>query len=195
MLHMLLAALVAITVPTADLSAQEEARGEHLRPVHRCGKAAAAARLVHTELEALPSKAYLEVMGDTDVQHYMLDLEITDIDPDNNTCTITGSNTMTIQSKSESLTQFTFRLREQFNITSAVIDGSTPISVSIESTSTRVATLDRTYGMDEVFDLTIEYTGPTVSAAFGSIVTTDSIACSPAKIRVMRPGPSSRLRP
>jgi len=169
MLHMLFAALGMTTALTTGVTAQDKDRGEDLRPAHRCGKAAAAARLMHTDLEALPSKAYLEVMEDTDVQHYMLDIEITDINPAGNTCTITGSNTMTIQSKSESLTQFTFRLREQFDITSAVINGSTPVSVSIASISTRVVTLDRAYGMDEVFDLTIEYTGPTVSAAFGSI--------------------------
>ncbi len=169
LLSVLLVAVGAAGLMSVGLRAQEKQPGEVARPVHRCGKAEAAARLTSAQPEARPSKAYLETMEQTDVQHYMLDIEVANLDPDNNTCTITGSNTMTIQSKSSSLTQFTFRLREQFNITSAVVNGSTPVSVSTESISTRVATLDRTYAMDEVFDLTIEYTGQTVSAAFGSI--------------------------
>ncbi len=108
-------------------------------------------------------------MNDTDVVHYALDIEVTNIDPANNTCTITGSNTITIRSLSASLSQFSFRLRSQFAVTAAYINGSTPVTVTTATPSTRVVTLDRIYGMDETFDLTIEYTGATVSVSWGSI--------------------------
>ncbi|MGD2108202.1 MAG: hypothetical protein PVI86_02300, partial [Phycisphaerae bacterium] len=161
--------VVAALVLLPHAVARNGEPGQAVPHPHRCGKAEAAARQMLAEPEAVPSRTYLETLDDTDVLHNALDIEITGIDPGNNTCSITGSNTFTIQSKSSALTEFSFRLREQFTITGAVIDGSTPVTVSTESVSTRVATLDRTYGMDEVFDLTIEYTGNTVSAAFGSI--------------------------
>lgn len=148
---------------------QELAAIDGKPPFRGCGKAWAAAGMFQEEPVEPLSAARRETMAETDVLHYALDIEITNLNPGGNTCTITGSNVMTIQSKSSSLTQFTFRLRYQFDVTGAYIDGTTPVAVATVSTSTRVVTLDRTYGMDEVFDLTIEYTGSTVSAAFGSI--------------------------
>lgn len=136
--------------------------------VIECGKAAAARRLLAAPQEA-PTQAYLETMTDTDVLHNVLDIEVTNVNPGGNTCTLTGSNTMTIKSKSSSLTEFRFRLRSQFTITSATVNGATPVTVTTESTSTRLVTLDRAYALDETFTLAVAYTGNTVSAAFGSI--------------------------
>jgi len=113
--------------------------------------------------------AAYEAAGETDVLHYALDIEISNLNPGSNTCTITGSNTMTIQSKSAGLVEFTFRLRSQFSITASYVNGGTPVTVTTQSSTTRLATLDRAYGMDETFTLTIEYTGGTVSQGFGSI--------------------------
>jgi hypothetical protein len=112
--------------------------------------------------------AYREALADTDVLHYDLNIEITNIDPGANTCTITGTNAITVRSQSAALTEFSFRLREQYTITSADVDG-TPVSVAAPSTTTRVATLDRTYALDEIFTLTVAYTGNTVSETWGTI--------------------------
>ncbi len=106
-----------------------------------------------------------EAFGDTDLLHCDLEIEVIPSLFDN----IDGRNTMTIQSKSNSLTEFTFRLRNQYTIDAALINGITPVTLSNPSTTTWVATLDRTYVMDEIFTLTIEYSGHAESRGFGSI--------------------------
>ena len=106
-----------------------------------------------------------EGSDDTDLLHCNVQVEILP----GQTPNLSGSNTMTIQSKSAALTQFTFRLRTQFTITSATVNGGTPVTVTTASTTTRIATLDRAYGMDEIFTLTIVYNGTAYSAGFGSI--------------------------
>ena len=164
---LLLVLICVIGSVSAPVEAQEPVPAD-ARPFRGCGKAEAARRLMARPAEPVDA-AYLETMTDTDVLHNALEIEVTNLNPGGNTCTITGSNTMTIKSKVVSLTEFHFRLRNQFTITGAFVNGSVPVTVSTESTSTRRVTLDRTYGFDEVFTLTIEYNGNTVSAAFGSI--------------------------
>jgi len=101
----------------------------------------------------------------TDVLHCNLDIEISPT-----AGTIVGSNTFTIMSEVDGLTTFTFRLRSNFTITSALINGTTPILTTNPTTTTRVATLDRPYNNGEVFTLKISYGGVPVSAGgFGSI--------------------------
>ncbi len=134
-----------------------------------CGKAQALIRALDGDGFPPATASTLEIMEETDVLHYKLDIEVSNLNTGSNTCTITGSNEMTIQSKSPALAEFTFRLRNQFNITGAFVNGTTPVTIATLSTSTRRATLDRVYAMDEVFTLTINYTGNTVSASFGSI--------------------------
>ncbi len=173
-LGLLRAGLATVLCASAGFG-QDLAPGDDKPPFRGCGKAWAASRMFHTEPAPPLSAARLEAMAETDVLHNALDIEITNLNPAGNTCTITGSNVITIQSKSSALTEFTFRLRSQFNVTGVFVNGTTPVVVATPSTSTRVVTLDRAYGMDEIFDLTIEYTGSTVSSAFGSIeVTTHS---------------------
>ncbi len=106
-----------------------------------------------------------EAFTDTDLLHCNVEIEIMP----GQTPNLSGQNTMTIQSKTSSLTELTFRLRNQYTITSATINGGTPVTVSTPSSTTRVATLDRAYGMDETFTLTIVYNGTAVSRGFGSI--------------------------
>ena len=65
-----------------------------------------------------------EAFEDTDLLHCDLEIEILPSQYDN----MVGSNTLTIQSKSNSLTQFTIRLRSQYSIDGAYINGSTPVS-------------------------------------------------------------------
>jgi len=111
-------------------------------------------------------------MDETDVLHYDLEIEITEIEPLDANCWISGRNTMTVRSRSASLDEFTFRLRTQFDVLGAYVNESTPVTVTTPpppNTATRIVTLDRTYGMDETFTLTIEYAGRTLSLGFGSI--------------------------
>lgn len=142
-----------------------------------CGKAEAyKARFLAEQLGPVQG-GVAEAMGETDVLHYELSLEISNLNTGANTCTITGQNRMTIQSKSPSLTNFTFRLRNQYTITSALLNDATDVTgmVTTISTTTRSVALDPAFTMDEVFTLTIAYTGASVSAGFGSIqVTTHS---------------------
>jgi hypothetical protein len=149
------------------------ARGGHAPAVegvapHGCGKARAAAAyfLAREQIDEDPvgSQIMREAFGATDMLHYDLEIELF-----TSTASISGTNTMTIQSLVDGLTQFTFRLRNQYTITSATVNGSTPVSVSTTSTTTRTATLDRAYNTGETFTLTIAYNGATVSRGFGSI--------------------------
>jgi len=117
------------------------------------------------EYDAMLAAGLREAFDDTDVLHCDLEIEIFPALYDN----LSGTCTLTVASKSASLTQFTFRLREQYAITNSVVNGSTPVSVSTPSSTTRVVTLDRTYTMDEVFTLTIAYSGHAESRGFGSI--------------------------
>jgi aminopeptidase N len=105
-----------------------------------------------------------EAAGATDVLNNSIDIEIFP-----STGTITGSNTMTIRSVADGLTEFTFRLRSSFTISVATINGATPVTITNLSTTTSKATLDRTYNTDETFTLRIDYTGVAVSRGFGSI--------------------------
>jgi len=137
-------------------------------PIEGCGKAHAMIRAAEERSED-DFPVAREAMDDTDVLSYALDIELSNIIPTSNTCTITGTNTMTVKSLAPALTQFTFRLRNQYSITSALVNGSTPVTVATSSTTTRVVTLDRAYTFDEVFTLTVAYTGGSVSRGFGSI--------------------------
>jgi len=105
-----------------------------------------------------------EAFEATDALHYNLEIEINP-----SAGTLSGTNTMTIRSLVDGLTEFTFRLRTQYTITSALINGSTPVSVTTLGTTTRRATLDRAYNAGEEFTLTIAYNGTPVSVGFGSI--------------------------
>ena len=143
--------------------------GDARMPILGCGKAQALAMGYLAQQEEGAGASLREAMTETDVQHYALDIEVSNLNTSANTCTITGTNVMTIQSKSAALTQFTFRLRSQYTITSALVNGATPVSVATVGSTTRVVTLDRTYTTDEIFTLTIAYTGTSYSTAFGSI--------------------------
>ncbi len=99
-----------------------------------------------------------EVLEDTDVLHYQLDFEVSNLYGPGGV-TITGSNRMSVRSLTANLTEFTFRLHDVFTITGAYLNDTTPATVSSENWTTRVVTLDRPYGVGEEFTLTIEYTG------------------------------------
>jgi len=141
------------------------------QPILGCGKAQAlACRFI--EERAGEADGLREAMTESDVLNVALDIEVSNLNPGANTCTITGNNVMTIQSKSAALTQFTFRLRDNYTITSLVVtDDTGPHSVThtLVPNRTRIVNLNRAFGMDEIFTLSITYTGNSFSAGFGSI--------------------------
>ena len=134
-----------------------------------CGKAHAMIGL-HDRDPATSSQATpREGFHDTDVLHYDLDIEVSNlVSLGIPHATIDGRNTITIQSKVPDLTEFTFRLRFQYDILSAMVNDTIPVTVTEVSNSTRLVTLDRSYGVDEIFTLTIEYSGESWPLGFGS---------------------------
>lgn len=138
-------------------------------PGDGCGKAVAAARRLAAGNRPVEDPEGWCMACDaaelTDLLHCNLDIEIVP-----SSTTISGSNTFTIMSRKNGLTSFTFRLRSQFVISSAIVNGTTPVPVSNPTTTTRVATLDRAYDDGEVFTLKITYSGVPVSVgSFGSV--------------------------
>jgi aminopeptidase N len=144
-------AQVITGVDTADAQAESCAGGRALRARYLAG------------LNPFPAGAIDEAMGDTDVLHYNLDIEVFPA-----TTSISGTNVMTVKSLVNGLTQFTFRLRNTFTITAATLNGSTPAVFSTPTATTRVVTLDRPYNAGEVFTLAISYNGLPASGGFGS---------------------------
>ncbi|MCC6426417.1 MAG: Ig-like domain-containing protein [Phycisphaerales bacterium] len=101
----------------------------------------------------------------TDVLHQNLDMEVfptTDV--------ITGTNTMTVKSLVNGLTQFTIRLRSQYNVTICRVNNvNAAISTPGANSYGRTITLPQTFNAGDVFTVVIAYTGTAVSRGFGSI--------------------------
>ncbi|MFN0010592.1 MAG: M1 family aminopeptidase [Phycisphaerales bacterium] len=108
-----------------------------------------------------------EAFQATDLQSVVLDLAF---DPTINNH-LTGTCAYTVRVVTPGTNQFTVRLRSQFVVTGLTLNGASwPLAnISAPSTTTRVVTLDRAYAADEVFTLTIGYTGEAISRGFGSI--------------------------
>ena len=117
---------------------------ESTTPLIGCGKGRAMATrfMAERDSQTVPI-GVREAVTDTDVQHYDLDIELTNIDPAANTCTITGTNVMTIQSKSAALIEFTLQLRNNYTITGAMINTTVlnpGTDIATIGTATRVVT-------------------------------------------------------
>jgi hypothetical protein len=113
--------------------------------------------------------------SDTDILDNNFDIEINPA-----VAFISGSNTMTLASTVNGLTQFTFRLRSAnatvangYTISSVVINGTTTLpgtAVTTLGTYGRSVTLDRAYNIGEQFTVKVNYSGTPVSVGFGSFV-------------------------
>jgi aminopeptidase N len=103
------------------------------------------------------------VADDTDVLHYVLDIEIV---PSSDW--LGGTNTITVHSLIDGLTTFQIRLRDNFNITSVQVDG-VPATWQRLSVSTIEVALSPAYDTGEEFDVLVVYDGQPVSQGFGSI--------------------------
>ncbi len=106
-----------------------------------------------------------EASTDTDVLNQNLDIEIIP-----GTSTITGSNTMTVKSLKNGLTQFTICLRSNYTVSSCKVDNVTSsISTPGANSYARTITLPHAYNNGDVFTVVIAYSGVAVSRGFGSI--------------------------
>ncbi|MBI5863229.1 MAG: Ig-like domain-containing protein [Planctomycetes bacterium] len=175
----LLASCLAAASPAAasDGLAQRQATGPSLEALNAlledpcehdlCGKAHAARFLPPGEGGGEGGgSSPREALSDTDLQHCNLDVEL-----NAGSGALTGSNTMTVRSLVDGLTQFTFRLRSNMTVTAVTLNGTTNVPVgSLISTGVygRIVPLDRAYNTDEVFTLRIDYTGTPASMGFGS---------------------------
>ena len=102
--------------------------------------------------------------GETDVQHYALDIEI-----DPTAEWLGGSNTMTVRSLMNGLSAFEFRLDDVFDITDLQVGGVAASWTRLDGATIEV-TLDPPVDADEVFELYVAYDGfPDDGAGFGSI--------------------------
>ena len=111
-----------------------------------------------------------EALTATDVLHNNLDIEV-----DPTTGNISGSNTITVKSLVNGLTQFTFMLRSQYVVNTTGADNSVQLNGTTTATATtpgansyaRTITLDRPYNINEVFTVKIAYSG--VADAFAGL--------------------------
>jgi len=103
-----------------------------------------------------------EALGDTDLQHVALEIEVLPA-----TSSIVATASLTLRSTVANLTEFTFRLRSNFTITSATV-GGTPVVVTGLSTTSRRLTLPRAFAANETFTLSLAYNGVPVSRGLGS---------------------------
>jgi methionine-rich copper-binding protein CopC len=130
-----------------------------------------------------PGYSEREALTDTDVLSNAVDLELL---PANNS--IQGSNTMTVRSLVNGLTQFSFSLRSNFTVQAnlsgntadnniVILNGSTRAACSTppgnNSSYQRRVTLDRAYNAGETFTVQVFYFGvPPTNVGFGSFAFT-----------------------
>lgn len=105
-----------------------------------------------------------DALEDTDVTHYFLDVEIDPVAK-----TVGGTVTMSVKSLVSALGVFQFRLHEILPISAVSVNGAPTTWKKIDST-TWEATLDKSYGVGETFDLAVTYAGKPASLGFGSII-------------------------
>jgi aminopeptidase N len=110
-------------------------------------------------------KKPLEGAADTDLLRNDLSIEAIPA-----TSTLVGTNVMTVESTINGLSQFTFRLADNFAISQVLLNGS-PIGHTRLDSATVRANLGTTFNDGQIFSLTVSYSGvPTSGSGFGSIV-------------------------
>lgn len=159
-----------------------------------CGKAMILKRMAEAGLSPLGEPMGVgggggfgprEALTDTDLLHNDLAVEFVpgaaSGDPN-----IIGSNTMTVRSLVNGLTQFTFMLRSNFTITQVLYDGVTPLTATSVGTYGRRVTLPAALNAGDEFTLRVRYEGVAVSRGFGSIEFT-SLGGQPAVFTLSEP--------
>ncbi len=100
----------------------------------------------------------------TDLLSCFLDIELIPGGSPN----IIGTNTMSVKSLVNGLTQFTFRLRSNYTVTSCTVNG---VNATVSATGTygRTVTLPTPRNAGDIFTVVVAYNGVAVSRGFGSI--------------------------
>ena len=140
--------VVSLNIPVADDIEQMARAG----PPIECSRAKTA------HLRAVRAAMETKNIDDpesykTDVRHYRLDFEV---DPDAQT--ISGSTTMTVASRIEDLSTFRFWLNSSMAIGSVEVDGDEVEWRRLDTTAIDVD-LNRSYGVEEIFDIEVSYSG------------------------------------
>lgn len=132
-----------------------------------CGKASAYWRATMTSLDETPEamESIAETLGATDLISNDLDIEIVPNAGAGNAF-ISGSNTMSLVSLQNGLSEFTFMLRSQYAISSVVLNEGLPGAVTIPGASVvsvgtygRRIALDQPYNTGQPFSVTVYYSG------------------------------------
>lgn len=154
--------LVTIAVLAGVFISAASAVADELEDGCAHGRAAALAQLGPNRVD--PDAGGIAGAGDdTDVTHYHLDIAIDPVLE-----TISGSNTMSVTSLVDGLTQFGIRLRSNFAISAVQVNGVAAAWTRVDTVKVTV-TLDRAYAAGESFDVYVAYNGVPVSRGFGSI--------------------------
>ncbi|MBL8746521.1 MAG: Ig-like domain-containing protein [Phycisphaerae bacterium] len=111
---------------------------------------------------AAPPADYANV----DLLHNNLNIEVNP-----STGFLGGSNTMTFRSVVDSLTQVRVRLQNIFNVTSVRVGGA-PVGASQLDDRHITVFLDRAYNVNEVFDVSVDYSGFPQNNGFDAILFT-----------------------
>ncbi len=113
-------------------------------------------------IDAVPDRASARGSAQTDVLHYDLTLEV--FPPSG---TIAGTNLIRVRAVSNGVTHMPLRLREQFNITSVLVDGASR-PWTRDDTIGFTVDLGQAFDADDEFEITVVYDGFVESRGFGS---------------------------
>ncbi len=101
-----------------------------------------------------------EAMSQTDLLHSSLEIEAFPA-----TQNISGTSTLTLQSKVDGLAEFTFQLADALTIGTILVNSNAvPPPIPVGAYSKRIV-LDRSYGSGEIFTVVIPYSGPALANA------------------------------
>lgn len=149
----------------------DESRVPIFHDDHECGEGCAHSKALRGRFEAglspggsAPLTQQAAPWNDlTDVQHNHLFLEI---EPSQGT--VSGSNTMTVESATNGLTSFRFRLQNNFFITDVRVN-NTPAPWVRADTAHVDVTLDQPYNLGESFEVFVEYNGAPIDNGWDSV--------------------------
>jgi len=163
MLKMLTTGLTIVSLLSGTMTAFA---APQLADDHQCARAKRAAMRRAASLgtlDNLPDEP-TDFSTDTDVLHYILDIEI---DPDNQW--LGGSNTMQVNVLTDNVSLFQVQISDTFDIPSITANGTEVFWTRLDYMTIEII-LDRTYNTGEQFDLVVTYSGyPVSQGRWGSI--------------------------
>jgi len=159
---LLVVVILAGAVPVTAVDVPQEAAHDEPLGCSRAKTALAGAALADVKLLLKSSDDPLA--EETDVLHYQLDIEVVP-----SSFFLTGNNTMTVRSRVDGVTAFRFWLHSSMSINSVRVNGDAAPWRRLDGATVEVD-LDRSYNVDEVFELEVVYRGYPVTTGLASIV-------------------------